>query len=235
MSDNWDYLQSVYDYLKSSRYPDKATKDEKRRIREQSKSFAVKEEQLLHRGSHGRFQRVIVDPAERDKVISNLHGQPLGGSHYGQNATLQKVTDRFWWKSVTDDTKEFVRGCAACQKANPSNKPPPSSLNPIPVKGLFHRWGVDLVGPLKETKNGNKYVIVATEYLSRWPEAFAIPDKSAESVHKFLLDLVYRFGSCHVLLHDQGREFNNATVNGLCEALSISVAMTTAYHPQTNG
>jgi len=59
---------------------------------------------------------------------------------------------------------------------------------------------VDLVGPLTETRNGNKYVAVATKYLTRWPEAKAItePDKSAESVHGFLLGLVCRLVSVPV-------------------------------------
>jgi len=92
-----------------------------------------------------------------------------------------------------------------------------------------------LVGPLKETPKGNKYIIVATEYLLRWPEAQALPDKSAEGVHQFLMSLVSRFGACCVLLHDQGKEFNNATINTLCDQLKIAVAMTSAYHPQTNG
>jgi len=90
------------------------------------------------------------------------------------------------------------------------------------------------VGPLNETNKGNKYIIEATEYLTRWPEAMAIPDKSADGVHRFVLGLMYRFGACNVILHDQGRKFNNKTVGDLCDKLKIAVAMTSAYHPQTN-
>jgi len=81
----------------------------------------------------------------------------------------------------------------------------------------------------------SKYIIVATEYLTRWPEAQAVPDKSADGIHRFLTSLVCRFGSCHVLLHDQGREFNNNMVKDLCKQLNTSVAMTYTYHPQSNG
>ena len=77
------------------------------------------------------------------------------------------------------------------------------------------------MGPLKETRNGMKYIIVASEYLTRWPEVQAIPDKSAESIHKFLMELVYRFGACNVLLHDQGREFCNDLVESLCKRVGI--------------
>jgi hypothetical protein len=126
--------------------------------------------------------------------------------------------------------RSYVRGCEACQKANPANKPAATTLHPVPVKGLFHRWGIDMVGPLTETKEGNKYLLVATEYLTKWPE-----DKSADTIHRFLMKLVCRFGGCHVLLHDQGREFNNSLVRDLCARMKIDTAMTSAYHPQTNG
>ena len=73
-----------------------------------------------------------------------------------------------------------------------------SDASSVAVGSIFHRWGIGLVGPLNETAKGNKYIDVATECLSRWPEAKAIPDKSAESIHAFLLGLVYRFGACNV-------------------------------------
>ena len=80
-----------------------------------------------------------------------------------------------------------------------------------------------------------KYVCVATEYLTKWAEVRAIPNKSAECVHDFLMGLVHRFGSCKVLLHDQGREFNNNLVNDLYERMGMGMAMTSAYHTQSNG
>ncbi len=91
------------------------------------------------------------------------------------------------------------------------------------------------MGPLEETPRGNKYLAVATEYLTKWAEAKAIPNKTADKVHGFLCDIVCRFGSCNVILHDQGREFNNNLVKELCARLSTQVAMSSTYHPQTNG
>jgi len=103
------------------------------------------------------------------------------------------------------------------------------------VSHVFHRWGIDFIGPLKETTRGKKYILVATEYVTKWAEVKAVEQKTAQNVHKFLMKLVFRFGAFDVLLHDQGREFNNNDVKQLCEQLQISVAMTSAYRPQTNG
>ena len=136
---------------------------------------------------------------------------------------------------MTEDIHQFVRSCERCQLSNVCNKPPPSSLHPVAVHDLFHRWGIDLVGPMKESPRGMKYIAVATEYLTRWVEVAPIPDKTADSVHGFLLDIVFRFGACDVLLHDQGREFCNSLVGDLCQKMGTDEARTSAYHPQTNG
>ena len=117
----WDYLQPVYDYLATSTYPGDISKDDKRRIREQSKSFAVSDGQQFNRGPKDKLQKVVVDTQERDRIVANHHGEPLEGSHFGQNATQKKVSARFWWRSMTEDVRAYVRGCSACQKSNPSN------------------------------------------------------------------------------------------------------------------
>lgn len=167
--------------------------------------------------------------------MEQMHAGVVGGCHYGQTATINKITDRFWWPSVTVDVRAHVRSCIPCQRSNPNNKPTPATLHPVTVSHVFHRWGVDLVGPLKDTPRSNRYMIVATEYLTRWVEAKAIPDKTAASVHEFLMGLVFRYGACNFLLHDQGREFHNNLVDELCERVGTTSVMSTAYHPQTNG
>ena len=168
MADEDDSLRAVFEYLMRKTYPEGSSKNAKRRIREHSHSFVVDSGILFHKSGQ-RLCRVITDPAERDRIVTQLHADAVSGNHYGQTATIRKVSDRFWWRNVAEDTRAFVRTCAVCQKANPSNKAPSASLHPVPVADLFHRWGIDLVGPLKETKNGNKYIVVATEYLTRWP------------------------------------------------------------------
>ncbi|CAG8737466.1 13340_t:CDS:1, partial [Cetraspora pellucida] len=61
-------------------------------------------------------------------------------------------------------------------------------LYPLPVSTPFHHVGIDIVGPLKIIPNGNRYIVVATEYLTKWPEAKAIPDMKATTIAKFIYD-----------------------------------------------
>ena len=45
-----------------------------------------------------------------------------------------------------------------------------------------------MIGPLPKTPKGNKYIITLVDYFSKWPEAEAVPDKSAKTVSVFLLN-----------------------------------------------
>lgn len=65
------------------------------------------------------------------------------------------------------------------------------------------------MGPFAETPAGNKYIFTATDYYTKWVEAFPIPDKSAQQVSKCIKKLIYRHGAMNAILTDQGREFIN--------------------------
>ena len=130
---------------------------------------------------------VVKSDALKLELRTSLHSRGIEGLHYGQTATIEKVMSRYWRPSVSVDVRAHVRAYDRCQKANRLNKPPPSTLHPIPVRNILNRWGIDLIGLLKTTAKGNKYIVVAMEYLMKWIEAKAIPDKTAEEVHMIKL------------------------------------------------
>ena len=111
-----------------------------------------------------------------------------------------------------------ISECESCQRMNPSVKCPTLDLQPVPVTGLWEMWGVDIIGPLTLTPRGNCYIIVATDYFSKWPEAATLPNKNAISVATFLYSLYCRFGAGDVVT-DQGREFVNKVP--LCKILRM--------------
>lgn len=125
--------------------------------------------------------------------------------------------------------------CDECQTNNHLRKVP-GELHPIPPPDeSFTQFGMDLIGPFKETKNGNKYVIVLTDYLTKWPEAAPIPDKKATTIASFLVKVICRYSSIEVLITDQGREFCNKINEEICVRVGIDHRKTSAYHPQSNG
>lgn len=225
----------IVDYIENKKFPKLYTKNSKRRLREHAESFIVTKGTLYHKGKGEKNQKVVIGKNESINIIQSLHDDVIGGCHFGQDATIRKVSERFWWRGMAEDIRDYCKSCSHCQRMNPNNKPLAAELHPVKVTDIFERWGVDLIGPLNETQSGKRFVIVATEYLTKWVEVAALPDKSALSVHEFLINLVFRYGACHFLLHDQGREFCNALVKNLCDIMSIKQSTSSAYHPQSNG
>ena len=83
-----------------------------------------------------------------------------------------------------------------CQTKNYVPLKPAGLLQPIKVGGLFERVGIDLVGPFKKSNEGKRYIIVATDYLTRYVETRALATMNAEEVAEFIVDeIILRHGS----------------------------------------
>lgn len=89
--------------------------------------------------------------------------------------------------------------------------------------------------PLPVTTTHKRYIIVATEYLTKWPEAHALEKADAESVANFIFEeLICHHGAPKEILSDQGSHFCNKLVDTLCKKMTIVHHTSTAYYPQTN-
>ena len=75
-----------------------------------------------------------------------------------------------------------------------------------------------MVGLLPITLKGNRYIIVAVKYLSKWQEAKAVREANALNISNFLYqNIICRFG-CFTYLHtDRETEFVNKVVEKLME------------------
>ena len=96
--------------------------------------------------------------------------------------------------------------------------------------------GVDIMGPLPESEQGNVYVLVAADYFTKWVEVYAIPNQEAITVAKKLTDEMFcRFSPPEQLHSDQGRQFESELMKEICKLLNIRKTQTTPYHPQCDG
>uniref|UniRef100_A0A3P9KF51 Integrase catalytic domain-containing protein n=1 Tax=Oryzias latipes TaxID=8090 RepID=A0A3P9KF51_ORYLA len=100
----------------------------------------------------------------------------------------------------------------------------------------MERVGVDVLGPFPVTDAGNRYVIVAVDYFTKWPEAYAVPDQSAATTAERLVEEMFtRFGAPAELHSDQGRNFESQVFSEVCRRLGIQKTRTTPLHPQSDG
>lgn len=83
--------------------------------------------------------------------------------------------------------------------------------------------------------SGNKYILVFTEYLTKWVDAYGIPNKNAETVVNHFIQFVCAHGVPKELITDQGREFCNQLNDLFCKKMGIVHKVASPYHPQTGG
>ena len=125
--------------------------------------------------------------------------------HLGITKTYAVVRQRFFWPGMFIDIQHYCKSCDDCTMKKAPKGGYRANLIPIPVEGPFDRVGVNCLGPLPVTHSGNRYIIVFTDYFTKWPEAFAVPDIKAPRIAQLLLDHIIARHSAprHLLLFKQ--------------------------------
>ena len=177
-------------------------------------------------------EQVVVRLYAVPNVLEEVHRQV---GHAGVSKTFDMIQRKFYWPGFFKSVEEFCRSCEVCAK-NKTVPRPRSPMKPIEVVPIpFYMIGVDLVGPLQTTSQGNKYILSVIDYYTKYAEAIALPNQEAVTVAKALEDVFTRHGMPSVLLTDQGKNFESKVVASLCEMFGIEKRRTTGYHPQTDG
>ena len=169
-------------------------------------------------------------------VLNTFHDHPLGG-HMGLEKTWLKIKDRYYWPNMYRTIKTYIASCLPCQTCKVSRQKPSGFLQPIePPSGVFDLVGLDFLGPLQRTPAGNRYILVCTDYLSKWAITQAVPDCTAETAARFLVErLIFQYGAPKKLLTDQGSHFVANLFEAITARCGIHHLTASTYHPQTNG
>ena len=155
--------------------------------------------------------------------------------HFGVHKTFDALQKNFYWPGFYRSVEAYCRGCETCAK-NKVVPRPRSPLHPIPViPKPFHMVGVDLIGPLKTSKQGNRYILSVIDYYTKYAEAEALPNQEASTVVRALEHIFSRHGMPSILLTDQGATFESYLFSSMCKLFGIDKVRTTPYHPATNG
>nr|GFC03520.1 reverse transcriptase domain-containing protein [Tanacetum cinerariifolium] len=167
-------------------------------------------------------------------ILEACHNGPTGG-HHGANLTAKKVFDSgFFWPTIYKDAHEFVKNCDSCQRQGKISQRDEMPQNSNQICEIFDVWGIDFMGPFPSSR-GNKYILVAVDYLSKWVEAKALPTNDARVVCKFLKSLFARFDAPQAIISDRGTHFCNDQFAKVMQKYGVTHRLSTVYHPQTSG
>ncbi|KAJ8353404.1 hypothetical protein SKAU_G00209710 [Synaphobranchus kaupii] len=203
-------------------------------------SSLVQRDGLLYRrwqapGRGSDILQLLVPRALRPDVLRLVHGS-VGAGHFGNNKTLHRLRGKFHWPGCRHDVELHVHCCDSCTAQKGPSQRSRAPLQQHLVGAPMERVGVDVLGPFPVTDSGNRYILVAMDYFTKWPEAFAIPDQSAATTAERLVEEMFtRFGAPAELHSDQGRNFESQLMAEVCKRLGVTKTRTTPLHPQSDG
>ncbi|GJS07675.1 reverse transcriptase domain-containing protein [Tanacetum coccineum] len=187
--------------------------------------FKICADQVIRRCVYGQ---------EAVDILTACHNGPIGG-HHGANYTAKNVFDSgFFCPTIYRDAHDLVTRCDACQRQGKISQRDEMPQNTIQVCEIFEVWGISFLGPFLSLR-GNKYILVAIDYLSKWVEAKALPTNDTRVVCKFLKSLFAQFGTPRAIISDRGTHFCNDQLTKVMLKYEVTHCLSTAYHPQTSG
>ncbi|KAL0299990.1 UNVERIFIED_CONTAM: Transposon Ty3-G Gag-Pol polyprotein [Sesamum angustifolium] len=156
-------------------------------------------------GSHGGI---------REKIIRSMHDSALGG-HSGINGTYQRIKPLFYWPTLKGDVNTLVKECEVCQRSKHENIPYPGLLQPLPIPD--QAWSCISMDSLRD------YPLLKHPY-------------TASSIAKTFFDNIYKLHGLPVsIVTDRDRVFTSRLWKELFSMAGVSLDMSSAYHPQTDG
>ncbi|GJZ52407.1 reverse transcriptase domain-containing protein [Tanacetum coccineum] len=179
----------------------------------------------------------VLDPKEINEKfpLETLHMVTSRGDSSTLCYTAKKVFDSgFYWPTIYKDAHDLVTRCDSCQRQGKIPQRDEMPQNSIQVCEIFDVWGIDFRGPFPSSR-GNKYILMAVDYLSKWVEAKALPTNDGRVVCKFLKSLFARFGAPRAIISDRETHFCNDQFAKVMLKYGVTHRLSIAYHPQTSG
>lgn len=179
--------------------------------------------------------QLVAPEAIRHLIFTHLHTLQTAG-HFGRDRTTESIKYRYYWPGYKDDKSRWVRECDMCARAKPGPGLGKSALQQFRINEVMRCVAVDIFGPLPLSENGNEYIIVLGDYYSKWVDAWAVPDHTAQTVaDKLVVEFFTKFG-CPAQIHtDQGREFQSELFRLVCEKFGVDQTRTAPYRPNSDG
>ncbi|GJP56798.1 hypothetical protein CLOM_g15845 [Closterium sp. NIES-68] len=176
-------------------------------------------------------------PPLRQLLLEEYHDVFYAG-HFGSNKTLTGIAKHYYWPHLAEDVQNFVTSCDICQRMKSSKQKKAGLLQPLPVpEQPWQVVSLDFITGLPPTTSGHDAILVVIDKFSKM--GHFIPThttaRTEETAQLFVRYIISQHGIPTTLISDRDPKFTSKFWNELMSLLGTKLAMSFAYHPQTDG
>jgi hypothetical protein len=145
--------------------------------------------------------------------------------------------NNYYWSTILEDCFKYYKGCQECQKIGSIQRVPASAMNPIIKPWTLRGWAIDLIRQIyPPSSKGHKFILVATDYFTKWVEAIPIKNVTSGNMIDFVKEhIVYWFGIPQTITTNQGSQFTSREFEEYANSLGIKLLNSSLYYAQANG
>ena len=188
--------------------------------------------ELLHKhimDAVKKFLTLVIPKSWKYTVLVEAHDK-LG--HQGNWHTYCLIKHQYYWKGMNKDIQKYIANCVLCWWEKAKVQQYPLQMTEIWYRP-FDKIAIDLVTNCKTSTSGNKHILTIIDHLTRRPEAFPIPDKSAD---KIVATFINKYFPVHMYppytLSDNGTDFKSSLMDQVLQQLGIDRIFSAPYHPR---
>jgi transposase InsO family protein len=89
-------------------------------------------------------------------------------------------------------------------------------------------------GPFPHAIGGYRFLYVAIDKFTKWPEATPVVKINKQSVVKFIKSIIHVFGVPNRIITDNGSQFTSGAFQGCCKDLAFQICYASPAHPESN-
>ncbi|GJP49343.1 hypothetical protein CLOM_g8566 [Closterium sp. NIES-68] len=173
----------------------------------------------------------------RQLLLEEYHDVLYAG-HFGSNKTLIGIAKNYYWPHMADDVHKFSTSCTTCQRMKRNKQKQAGLLQPLPVpEQPWQVVSLDFITGLPTTTNGHDAILVVIDKFSKM--GHFIPTHTIahteETAQLFVRYIISQHGIPTTLISDRDPKFTSNFWKELMSLLRTKLAMSSAYHPQTDG
>ena len=178
-----------------------------------------------------KFLALVIPKSWKYTVLVEAHNK-LG--HQGNTHTYCLIKRQYYWKGMNKDIQKYIANCMLCCREKAKIQHYPLQMMEIWDRP-FDKIALNLGTEHKTSTSGNKHILTIIDHLTRWPEAYPIPDKTADTIISTFINnyLPVHICPCYIL-SDNRTEFKNSLIDQVLKQLGIERIFSAPCHPQSN-